>query len=94
MLLGEERMANSSLVSLPPDLSEETTLRRTLSLIIEQLDIVVGNKNEQSATTSATIAELRQQNTELKARIERLEFNLKKEINEVKTELFFATKES
>ena len=37
-------MANQSLVSIPPDLEDPTVLRRFLARLVEQLDIVVGNK--------------------------------------------------
>jgi len=37
-------MVNQSLISLPPNLGDEVVLRRTLSAIIEVLDIAVGNK--------------------------------------------------
>ena len=37
-------MANQSLVAIPPDLSNQIVLRRVISSIVEQLDIIVGNK--------------------------------------------------
>ena len=57
-------MANQSLVSIPPDLEDPTVLRRFLARLVEQLDIVVGNKagpqqqyvdNEQLIKTSNSL---------------------------------------
>ena len=37
-------MANQSLVSIPPDLEDPIVLRRFLARLVEQLDIVLGNR--------------------------------------------------
>jgi len=37
-------MANESLISVPPDLEDPIVLRRFLARLVEQLDIVLGNR--------------------------------------------------
>lgn len=39
-------MANQSLVALPPDLEDPLVLKRFLARLVEQLDIVLGNKSD------------------------------------------------
>ena len=59
-------MPNQSLVSIPPDLEDPTVLRRFLARLVEQLDIVLGNKagpqqkyvdNQQLLETSSNLTE-------------------------------------
>jgi len=37
-------MANQSIISLPPDIEDPVVLKRFLARLVEQLDIVFGNK--------------------------------------------------
>ena len=37
-------MANQSIISVPPNVEDPTVLRRFLSRLVEQLDVVVGNR--------------------------------------------------
>ena len=37
-------MANESLISVPPDLEDPIVLRRFLARLVEQLDIILGNR--------------------------------------------------
>lgn len=45
----DKKMANESIVSLPPSLEDPVVVRRVLSKIIEQLDIVTGSRSSESA---------------------------------------------
>jgi len=38
-------MANQSIISLPPDIEDPVVLKRFLARLVEQLDIVFGNKS-------------------------------------------------
>ena len=60
-------MANESLISVPPDVNDPVVLRRFLIRLIEQLDIVIGNRQGTNALIVsqqqllADIADLQQQ---------------------------------
>ena len=62
-------MANESFISIPSDLSDETVLRRVISVIVEKLDIAVGNKGVQDNSLETLKLEI----ISLSERIEELE---------------------
>ncbi len=87
-------MANQSLVSLPTDLSDEVVLRRVLSLIIEQLDIALGNKEGATNVFSrqeAIIEELTKANDELLAVVTKLAEDTSNNIKELQYNSYFSS---
>ena len=38
-------MTNQSIIAVPPDLSDQTVLRRFLSLLVERVDVAIGNRD-------------------------------------------------
>lgn len=68
-------MANQSLISVPPDVTEPVVLRRFLASLVEQIDIVLGNR---SGATSAYVSqkELLDRAAELTTNLEEASVNL------------------
>lgn len=53
-------MTNQSIIAVPPDLSDQTVLRRFLSLLVERVDVAVGNRDSDAflAAQSALLASI------------------------------------
>ncbi len=49
-------MANESLISVPPNVDDPIVLRRFLSRLVEQLDVVIGNRASQGYATEQELA--------------------------------------
>lgn len=49
MKLGDAKVANASLISIPPNVDDPTVLRRVLTRITEQLDTVYGSRTSEDS---------------------------------------------
>ena len=71
-------MTNQSIIAVPPDLSDQTVLRRFLSLLVERVDVAVGNRN--SSNFLAAQAELLSSIANAKASVEAATLELEEAI--------------
>lgn len=78
-------MANQTLVQVPPNVGEVEVLKRFLRRLVEELDIVLGNRGIGGSfvTSVALNAALESQETELRAYIAAVEQRLLDEINKL-----------
>ena len=70
-------MANQSLVAIPPNVEEPIVLKRFLSRLVEQLDIVLGNRagpQNKYADQQQLVSLNEQLTTNLKSALESLEY--------------------
>ena len=91
-------MGNQSVVAVPPNIEDTTVLRRFLSRLVEDLDIVLGNRASSEYVVQSdlrrdaeelrvSIDEARVTLEEARAKLEDVLINIDDDISEIKSEL-------